>query len=151
MSKPVLIGMNNPHTTDPRVALFPAPAGCTGHRLWVMLNGRTGALRVEYLRVFDRRNLLSQREWCPLSAAAESVDLWDSLEGRTVLVLGQAARRVLRLPAEPELLWGTHRGVRWCSVPYPSGLNHWYNREVNREVVGLRLEDLYIRYTGSVD
>lgn len=145
VSKPVLIGMNNPASpVDPTVALFPAPSGCTGHRLWKMLNELTGAHKADYLRAFDRRNLLSKRVWDPMLAAIESKNLWDSLKGRTVLVLGNSPCQVLHLPTETRLLWNNYRGVRWCLVPHPSGRNHWYNIEINRELVALRLEELYV-------
>lgn len=125
------------------MALWPDPPGCTGHNIWRMLSERTGASQEDYVRVFDRRNLLSERHWDPVRARRESETLWERLEGRTVLVLGQAVRCVLWLPDEPPLLWRVSSGVRWCSVPHPSGLNRWYNEPVHREAVALRLEELY--------
>ncbi len=142
--RPVILGMNNPHSTDPRHALAPYPKGVAGYRLWKMLNGiRPEISRTEYMRVFDRRNLLNEKFWDPVRSRRNSEDLWQTLEGHTVLVLGQAVRNVLWLSKEPPLLWRDHRGVRWCSVPHPSGLNRWYNDPENVTAVGMRLEELY--------
>lgn len=143
--RPVIIGMNNPLSDDPRAALWPDPPGCTGWRLWQMLHERTGASQRDYLRAFERRNLLVGKHWDPVAARAASEGLWEALEGRTVLLLGQDVRRVLWLPREPELLWRSEAGVTWCSVPHPSGLNRWYNDQAHAAAVGLRLEELYER------
>lgn len=32
-SKPLLVGESNPYRSDPHFALYPAPDGCSGHRL----------------------------------------------------------------------------------------------------------------------
>lgn len=95
-----------------------------------------------YMTMTDRRNLLSSRTWDAAAARSESDGLWESLEGRTVLVLGESVRRVLWLNPVPPLLWNERGGVRWCLIPHPSGLNRWYNDPLNRLVVGLRLEEL---------
>lgn len=134
--------MNNPHSSDPRHALAPYPEGVAGHRLWRMLHDVSGASRTEYMRVFDRRNLLSAPRWDPVAARRESDDLWPTLEDRTVLILGQTTRNVLWLPEAPPLSWRTTQRVRWCLVPHPSGRNRWYNDEINRLAVGMRLEAL---------
>jgi hypothetical protein len=57
--RPVLVGMNNPVSSDPAHALFPHPPGCTGYRLWEMLKTRIPHVtRREYLDAFDRRNVV---------------------------------------------------------------------------------------------
>lgn len=144
--RPVIIGMNNPHSSDPRFALAPHPARVAGWNLWRMLQDVAGTSRAEYMRTFDRRNLLSERAWDPVAARRQSENLWESLEDHTVLVLGQSVRRVLWLQDAPPLLWRTDRGVRWCLVPHPSGLNRWYNDPLHRLAVGYRLEALLERY-----
>lgn len=144
MRRPVLLGMNNPHSERSEHALFPHPSGVAGHRLWMMAHDVCGMSRAEYLRVFDRRNLLNATKWDPIEArrVAEEIGLWKSLEGCSVVVLGQATHSVLWLEAAPPLLWRLHRGVRWCFAPHPSGLNRWYNDPLNRLAVGYRLEEL---------
>ena len=147
MSRPVIIGMNNPHSTDPDHALTPHTEGTTGWRLWVMLASVTPVSSEGYMRRFERINLLNETSWDPIRAGHGSQDLWTSLRGRTVLVLGAATRNVLWLVPRPPLLWSESRGVRWCFVPHPSEFNRWYESELNRVMVGLRLEDLY--FSGS--
>lgn len=143
--RPVLLGMNNPLSADPAYALFPAPTGCTGHRIWQMLTERTGCLRQQYLDAFDRRNLVDGREW----DAAESLDaalrLMDdsTLDGRTVVVLGDAPRRALGLKKrliEPIRQYG----ATWRQIPHPSGRCRFYNDPTARAVVALLLEELYL-------
>lgn len=98
--------------------------------------------RALYMRRTERYNVLNARAWDPVAARDVSEDLWSRLEDRTVLVLGQEVRRVLWLPESEPLVWRSDRGVRWCMVPHPSGLNRWYNEQLNRLAVGLRLEEL---------
>ncbi len=142
MPSPVILGMNNPYSKDSRFDLAPFPKRSAGYRLWAMLNALRPTPRALYMRRTDRRNLLHEVNWCPIKAREASKGLWDSLRGRTVLVLGHDVRRVLWLEDSPELLWRERDGVRWCFVPHPSGLNRWYNSEFNRTMVGLRLEEL---------
>lgn len=145
--KPVLIGMNNPVSSAPEHALYPSPPGCTGHRIWKMLNARTGVDEGEYLEAFERRNLLSSRSWNvrPSMATALADSMIPSLQGRTVVLLGQTVRaafgvqRQLVHPVES-------RGVTWRQLPHPSGRCHWYNVKKNREVAELLLEELYLEW-----
>jgi len=139
LSSLVIIGMNNPHSTSKRMSLAPYPSRVAGHRLWSMLNSVRKTPRAEYMRLTNRINLLNEYEWCPIRAKKASIGLWDSLQDSRVLVLGQPTRNVLALPERPPLLWTVSRGVRWCSVPHPSGLNRWYNDPVNCAAVGYRL------------
>lgn len=147
--RPVLIGMNNPYSVRPEAALLPAPRGCAGWNLWRMLDEVRPTSRMEYSRVFDRRNLLNERLWNALRAARAGEDLWRALEGRTVMVLGREPVLALNLPRTPEIIWSVSRGVRWCYVPHPSGLNRWYSEEVNRIAVGVRLEQLLENFLGA--
>src|SRR5688500_427358 len=86
--------MNNPLSTRPGHELYPAPEGCTGHRLWRMLNARTGASRQTYLECFERRNLVRGLEWDRLAARARAYEMVQELRGsgRTVVLLGQSVR-----------------------------------------------------------
>lgn len=144
-TRPVLIGMNNPLRTEPHFALYPAPPRCTGHRIWQMLHERTGCSTRDYLRSFDRRNLLDELTWDERRAREASAGLWRELEGRRVAVLGASVRRVLWLVDSPPLRWQHTDGVDWFLLPHPSGLNRWYNDPVCREAAALRLEEMYER------
>lgn len=148
MSKPMLIGMNNPLSTRPGYELFPAPAGCTGHRLYEMLRERVPeVLRRGYLDTFERRNLVQGLTYDRASAKAAAdliyAELWGSK--RTVVLLGEDVRRAFghpRLLVEPQLIGG----CTWRQIPHPSGRNFWYNKPENRKMVGVLLEELYVGY-----
>jgi hypothetical protein len=140
--KPVIVGMNNPLSGRSEHALYPFPEGCTGHRLWVLLNKRTGASQEDYLEAFERRNLLNERVWNLNKARDAASKLILEMRGRTVLVLGAEVRTVLKLPVmlvHPQELWG----VTWRQLPHPSGRNPWYMKAGNREVAELLLEELF--------
>jgi len=136
--------MNNPLSQDPRYALAAFPSRVTGHRIWQMLHEHTGAGRAQYMRAFDRRNVLTAKTWDVHAARRESEGLLASLAGRKVCILGRDTLNALRLHGTvPPLQWQNHDEVQWSYIPHPSGLNLWYNDDLNRIAVGLRLEQLY--------
>ena len=148
-TRTVVIGMNNPHSEDPEQALAPYPKGVAGQRLHDMLaEVRPDTFRSVYMRGFDRRNMLIGRVWSLGAARQVAPALWQSLEGRRVLLLGVEVLSALKLPQVPALAWqrstpslfGGAGPERWCYVPHPSGLNRWYNFPVHRAMVGMRLE-----------
>jgi hypothetical protein len=149
--KPVLIGMNNPLNSDPKFALFPYPPGCTGHRIFCMLQSRRpGVLRKQYLETFDRRNLINDTEWVSslpyLRDKAEQMR--KNLVGRTVVLLGNEVRRAFGL--RPVLVHPQEMdGVTWRQLPHPSGRNLWYNDRENYEVAALLIEELFVQYQES--
>ena len=144
-NRPVLIGMNNPLHSEPRYALFPYPEGCTGHRIFSMLETRVpGLTRKQYLDAFDRRNVVNGKTWdkklAREGAAKLEQEFWGS--GRTIVLLGNetvAAFAHPRLLLHPQVIGG----ATWRQVPHPSGRNLWYNDATNRELVARLLEDLY--------
>lgn len=142
--KPLLLGMNNPLSDEPQFDLFPYPEGSAGWRLWKMLPG--DVRRAQYLRMFDRRNLLRAREWSPVEARAAAEELLPELKKRpVVVVLGSEVRAALGFrPAEP-LSRHVERGVRWIAFPHPSGRNRWFNDEANRRRAGEVLASLVER------
>lgn len=152
MHKPVLIGMNNPLWRGAAgYELYPAPEGCTGHRLWRMLNERTGAFRRDYLDTFDRRNLVTGNVGYDYDIAKSTADnifreFWGS--GRVVVLLGEDVRRAFghpRLLLHPQVIGG----CTWRQVPHPSGRNLWYNSQENRNLVAVLLEELYNDYCSA--
>ena len=141
--KPVIVGMNNPLSRRPEHALYPHPPGCTGFRLWRMLNARTGASEVEYLEAFDRMNLVSGAKWSQEAANVVASVLVEGLRGRVVLLLGVAVRRAFAVPpllVHPQELYG----VTWRQLPHPSGRCRWYNDPENRKVAEVLMQDLYV-------
>lgn len=143
--RPVLVGMNNPVSSEPEHALYPYPPGCTGHRLLEMLQSRVpNATRGEYLRRFDRRNVVSLKVFDRKMAAdgARKLDFEFFASGRTVVLLGAdtvAAFAIPRLLIHPQIIGGT----TYRQIPHPSGRNLWYNDEQNKLLVSMLLEDLY--------
>lgn len=142
-NRPIIIGMNNPLSMEPGFELYPAPEGCSGHRLWKMLNARTGASRMAYINKFERRNLCVG-DWNARDAkmrAGEIInELWGS--GRTVVLLGQEVRAAFGIPpllVHPQNIGGTW----WRQVPHPSGRNLWYAEPKNVRVIELLMEELY--------
>lgn len=148
--RPILLGMNNPLSRDPRHALFPSPPGCTGHRILEMLRERRTVTISQYLRAFDRRNLVSGERWSSARGSAGADELVRELmgSGRTVVVLGSETRRALGL--ERVLIHPvTAHGVHWRQLPHPSGRNLWYNDPACRALAADLLAELYDSSTGA--
>lgn len=151
--KPVLLGLNNPHSTDPAEALGVEPKGASGYRLWSML--ATEALVREppftvsasdYEEGFDRYNLLDQEVFRHNDFTIERYQfIMDRLEGRTVVMCGTNVPRALDLPHT-----GFHLEPRNTSlftyfiIPHPSGLCREYNDPEMRAKVGKLLLALYL-------
>lgn len=124
--KPLLLGLDNPHSTNPRAALLPRPSGSAGERLFRL----SGMGWSDYRRAFDRANV------CDISPS--------DLEGRTTLVLGKEAWRKLGLPTVESFsrVFGISYGTLFIQIPHPSGRNHWYNSAKNRNRVSRLLRRL---------
>lgn len=173
--RPVLLAMNNPLSRDPAHALFPYPALCTGHRLWRMLADFAAELDPpvvvgahDYLRVFDRRNLLSSRKWLQSDARRAGAELLPQLAGRRVVVLGVSTLAALGLSRLGWGEWGIDYAdhklgqgdlvrlanddpgspcpevplVRYCCLPHPSGRCREYNDPAMRELTSRTLWEL---------
>lgn len=148
MTRPVLVGMNNPLSDDPEYALFPYPVGSTGHRIYSMLQLlRPATTRGDYCRAFDRRNVLNARLWSDAEAKVQGARLRSALQrsrgDRVVVVFGAKAWQAMDLPAHaPYVLPCALDGVLWRRLPHPSGRGRWYNETEHRLVLGLLLEEL---------
>lgn len=137
--KTILVGMNNPLSDDPRLALWPDPPGCAGYRLWKMMQRRTGASKGDYIRSFSRVNLVVG-EWNRHDARAAAEDMYVQYRGCRLVLLGSAVRIAFRLP--PVLVRPVeHRGVTFRQLPHPSGRCRWYNDPRHRTVAGMLLEE----------
>jgi len=147
--RPVLLGMNNPLHVDPKYALYPAPVGCTGYRIWQLLKSRVPEVtRIDYINTFDRRNLVDGVTWDAGMARENARRLSSLLRGRVAVTLGTTVRVALGLP---ELLIHPQEidGVTWRQLPHPSGRNLWFNNETNRSLAAMLLESLYLEYKGE--
>jgi hypothetical protein len=138
--RPILLGMQNPHNTKPGFALYPAPRGCTGHRLWQMLHEVSGCRPLQYVQSFDRRNLVTG-PWSREAARVAVRTFIPPPAGGTVVVLGQEVARALGLETAPFSRFVVE-GTTWITVPHPSGRNPWYAEPAHRLAVGLLLEEL---------
>lgn len=140
--------MNNPVSPHPAHALFPSPPNCTGARVHAMLAARTGATREDYLKGFDRFNVMVG-EWDAQKAASFGRELWTRLAGRAIVLLGQEVLRTVGQHEKatapiPPLRWASGGGRGWILLPHPSGRNHWYNTPANKLGAELLLEELYV-------
>lgn len=138
--KPTLVGMNNPPGRELDPPLVPWPDGCSGHRLWKMMNAMCGASIEEYMEFFDRVNLCRHCVWTLPEARtrAMKITLKRDLKGSQWIILGNQAWSAFRFPGpRPDpcghLRWS---GRKWHFLPHPSGLNTWYNKLENRTMVG---------------
>lgn len=141
-TRPVLLGMNNPVSSDPRMALYPHPPGCTGARLL-----RFSGLDRETYMALDRHNVLSGRAWSMAAAREVQSDLRAALLGRTVVLLGAPVNSIMRGGTEHELAppfaWRSDGAGGWMArVPHPSGLNTFYNDPLHRECLRIFMEEL---------
>jgi len=150
MSKPVIIGMNNPISADPKHALYPVPPGSAGGRLYAMLKERLPNITMrQYRDGFSRVNLVQGR-WSLHKAKLVGPAFRELLSAseKDVLVLGNEAWDALGLPQSQGPLWKLELdGVRWRLIPHPSGRNRWYDDPANRIIVGMILEELIRRET----
>ena len=114
--RPLLVGEDNPHSDNPRAALFPRPRGAAGHRLAEIL-GMSGA---EYLRAFARTNLCDG-PWVRAAADLRAEQIQFVWPGPIVL-LGAKVARAFGVPYAP---FSTRRSAdgstRVLVLPHPSG------------------------------
>lgn len=139
--------MNNPLSLQPGHELYPAPEGCTGHRIWRMLHSRTNASRSSYLETFDRRNLIRSAIYERGAAKARAYELTKEFEttGRTIVLLGREVQIAFGHPPlliHPQVIGG----ATFRQLPHPSGRNLWYNVPDNVRLAELLLEELYTQY-----
>ena len=136
INRPIILGLINPHNTEP---LYIRPTGCSGYRIASFLREFSPLTEEDYLKLFDRRNLLLSNEDDPHIAA----DAFRSTlkEGDQVILLGEAVRRALDLP-KMFIHPITVDGVTYRQIPHPSGLTRFYNDAVARQLVAMMFLDL---------
>jgi hypothetical protein len=149
VTRPLIVGMDNPYSQNPKYALFPAPRNCTGWRLWQMLNRTLGVSRQEYVTWAERTNLCEGR-WSVSAARQRWASLQSSVEGRDCVLLGRAVATAAGLPEASPLLWTDYCGGRVAMLPHPSGLNRWYNDPANMRMAESFMSTLYTHTTERV-
>lgn len=149
--KPILVGMVNPISVKPEHALYPAPEGCTGHRIFRMLKSRVPEVTErQYLEAFVRLNLCIG-EWEPAAARRSATVIASTAPiGTTIVLFGREVQKAFGLKDPPDVL--PRRGddlfvgvpIFRC-LPHPSGRCRWYHDPLQREAASLLLEELYMR------
>src|SRR6185369_847576 len=114
MAWATIVGESNPYGADPYYALYPAPDGCSGHRLCCLI---LGMHRHTYLDTFERVNLCEGR-WSMKDARAKAQSLWPH-KGKFILLGVKVARAWEVNPWEPFIQID---GGTTLLLPHPSGL-----------------------------
>ena len=121
MNRVILVGENNPYGGDPRYALYPEPANSAGGRLCRLVLGLTVK---EYLRRFERVNLLQRPKWSARAArdAAACMLVEKGLTAKFVL-LGRKVFDAFSAHVPDDRSWAPFvaRG-QFLMLPHPSGL-----------------------------
>lgn len=152
MSKSVLLGMNNPISEDPRLALWPSPKYSTGGRILDLINDQRLQAPIAspagFAVAFERANLLIGG-WRKEEArqAGRWARRYYDVRRSTVIVFGEKVWGALGLPSgHPLVLPTSQTGGEWRRLPHPSGRNLWYNDPQNRLVAAILLRELYDRH-----
>jgi hypothetical protein len=138
--RPVLLGIDNPHSKDPDDALSVYPVGASGYRLWLMIKeaaNRAGRdfSEGDYMNGFDRRNLFSSENYS--QGKLVRVRVFSSLARREVVMLGTKVPTALGFKHTGFDLKPRDGGMfRYYVVPHPSGLCREYNDPEMRVRVG---------------
>jgi hypothetical protein len=119
--KPIIVGESNPYGSDPKFALYPAPDGCSGHRLATLILGMS---RKDYLDSFERVNLC-EGKWS-IRAAREKVCELRRGESLRFVLCGRKVSDAFGVPFIPyTALWQS--GDHFAVIPHPSGLCRLWN------------------------
>lgn len=120
--KPVLVGESNPYGSDPYFALYPAPDGCSGHRLCCRI---LGMHRAAYMEAFDRVNLCDG-PWSMPRARQAAMSLIGKCAGYCKLILlGSKVAAAFGVPFVPF----TAVDEVLLRLPHPSGLCRMWSEE----------------------
>lgn len=140
--RPLLVGEDNPHGSNPAHALYPSPVGCAGWRLCVKIMGLS---EDDYLERFDRMNLCAGR-WSAGEARDRAKDVLAEAYRPAIVLLGAKVCRAFDVTYAPfSALTRTATARRLVVLPHPSGRCRLWNesgayeraREVLREAGAL--------------
>jgi hypothetical protein len=153
--KVVLVGQAPPHYGSNEFALYPAPTGCAGWWLCRYM----GLEQTEYLRLFERTNVLSRfpgklksGDKFPMAeAVAASGPLAAALGGRRVVLVGKQVATAFGMGGNPMAVFGPHRGFTGAWVPHPSGRNRMWNDPAVRVIVAEFFAGLVDMARGAVN
>jgi hypothetical protein len=111
----IIVGEINPCGGDDYYALYPAPDGCSGHRLACLILGMT---RKAYLESFERANLCAGK-WA-LPAARRRAQELRSLPAARFILCGAKVCAAWGTPFVP---FEIAAGGTTLVLPHPSGRN----------------------------
>jgi hypothetical protein len=113
--KPIIVGESNPYGGDDTYALYPAPDGCSGHRLCCLILAMS---RRDYLDSFERVNLLRGKWGVPM--ARRAADDLSGTPNKRFILLGSKVAAAFGLSFVPfgSASW---RGSGFAMLPHPSG------------------------------
>lgn len=118
---PVIVGENNPYGDDSYFAMYPEPEGSAGWRFCRLILGLKPAA---YLRLFDRRNLLTGRTWsAPRAREAAKALRLEIGPATTAILLGRKVAAAFGLEQHPPFT----RLYTYVLLPHPSGLCREWN------------------------
>lgn len=142
MKRVLLVGESNPYGDDPRLALL--PAGSTSRASASRLVRILGWERREFLRTFDRVNLLKEGKW----DRAEARQSANRLKHWNRVLLGARVAEAHGLAFTPFKVWHSHRkgrrSFRALILPHPSGRCRVWNDPVTAVRARIAVE-LFLR------
>ncbi len=119
--KVLIVGESNPFGGGDEFALYPAPDGCSGHRLCCLI---LGMRQDDYLEAFDRCNLV-QGKWSIVAARKKA----ESLRNRRVILCGSRVCAAFGVPFQPLLPLMAAEYLDTLILPHPSGRNLIWNQD----------------------
>ena len=147
--KPLLVGMNNPYSTDSHFALYPSPENSAGFRLYLMLKeaGDRDGVRVtkeDYVNDFARTNLVNGYMYTREAVTFGRPRVLDLMRNRLTVICGAGTARDMKLihyrfSLEKQIIGPYSYWV----IPHPSGRTREYNDPEMRHRVGELLLSLY--------
>lgn len=126
--KPLIVGENNPYSSNPVYALWPDPPHSAGGRLCNVILG----MDIDaYCDTFDRVNLLSQAKWSVKEARTRAFELLDDTRHDFILLGAKVSRAfgMLFSPFQTACMrdYDTDTYYRFLVLPHPSGLCRVWN------------------------
>jgi len=154
--KPLLIGLDNPHSRDSHTALLPVPKNGAGDRLLQLIREADRDFSIsQYMQAFDRVNLYPTgpakngrgATWADHLAASWAMETIVRCHYDRVVLLGDRVQRAFgRMVAlrEEALSYTTFTApdgspIAFYRMPHPSGRNRFYNQPENRQLAAERL------------
>lgn len=147
----LIIGLDNPQSSDPRHALFPHPKGCAGHRLYNMILevdayfDRAQYMSIPKSNLFPCGRMPTKQKKGNLTMAAQVLIASVQDTDKKVVLLGNEVRNAVfgdtLGKTWPMAKFTTLHGARFAWIPHPSGRNPFYNDTRNRRKIGRFLKN----------